>query len=543
MQLKNLLQLFGTTPNRKTETSVVRLKGASSTSKKKLVVDMNSLLVENRASKVRKTLEFGGNGVGAKSTTSSSSTSSISSANADSGLECYYEPETDRQRSVASNNCKYCLHKANQCNELKKKLKQAHINYVKSNLNENYFANIPLLVVRSYRPSLNSANKLAVRKGTPINALYTIDNKWVYVKTSSEAKGFIPRKCCEPFATQSDACTHRQQIKQQSTKSIEHTYVSIDNLKKPATRRVNNGHNLLRRDKKSLSNMRSARRLRLLNASKINQLAKSGSRNRKVSVAVDDDQFSSRLKTLTMLEEEREESEYENLANFKQQQSDEWMSEESSTNPYCNLNDDLSTCSSITTISPLRNEAKSMNHYDILMTYNSSNSTSRSNEKRRQQQQILASSNAAQYQNTCVSLYRIVDNYQAKYKQDLTVHKNDLVYLVDESTSRRSDSNSDEWLFVRLYKRSKNTDQCNCQSARKRYSRPEDFSLVYENMNNDENSQDEYECHCNSKRDELNSQLQVLQGYVPRSHAVKLTSSSNELKRNVESLNYYSIYN
>jgi hypothetical protein len=125
--------------------------------------------------------------------------------------------------------CRQCLHILSQLNALRQKLQTAHAAYTASNFqDERTFAHIPMLTVRSFRPGGGAgaskktnggggggalaevSNKLEIRRNEAVNALFMADAKWIYVKTSDERRGFIPAKCCQPFAV-----VYMQQQKQQ----------------------------------------------------------------------------------------------------------------------------------------------------------------------------------------------------------------------------------------------------------------------------------------------------------------------------------------
>jgi hypothetical protein len=164
-------------------------------------------------------------------TFASPASSSLNVINSDSGVETSYMPDKKRatvivqstvpQLSQQDGRCTRCLSRHHRRHEIIKKLRCAYQNY-KALGCEHYFANIPMLVVRSYQckgssssssssstsasaaaatPSSTNSNKLCVSKGDAVNALYMADNKWIYVKTSSEHRGYIPKKCCKPFSS------------------------------------------------------------------------------------------------------------------------------------------------------------------------------------------------------------------------------------------------------------------------------------------------------------------------------------------------------
>jgi hypothetical protein len=534
------------TTSRKTDSDKRKKKLLSNSTHKTKIADTNSReSEEQKNSKIRKSLFL----------TASKQQSSSSSAHdaadlTDSGLESssksipFYKVDTHPHYPPFQLNkkCKLCLHQLSYSNEIRSKLLQAHVNYIKSNLSsEAFFANIPMLVVRSFRPSLNSTNKIQIRKGTAINALYMIDDKWVYVKTGSELKGFIPKKCCEPFAVNLLKCTHTRkppkthQHTAKSDNQNEHTYMSIDHLTKNNSRKPSDKKVVLSRNKKG-------------NESIVKLLANSKSRNRKLSVAFNETKFNSNKITLTMLEGDRTSSssvKYDQLATASSSLRNEQNVANSDydflTSPVSDLyynqnldetNEHEASCldflsssgsSSITTISPLNANNKSEHHYDVLRTYNSL-SVNRNAKK----PSYLRSSDA--YHLSKLNMYQIVSDYDAKYKQDLSVRKGDVVYLVknEVNSSGQDKNNDDEWLFVRLYKRTQTT----VSSSKKKQANVN--NCEYQNLPTANLSDINEE----AERRSTDYDAKLMQGFIPRSKAVKLFNVSSEADSN-----YYAIYN
>ncbi|CAF0753852.1 unnamed protein product [Didymodactylos carnosus] len=69
-------------------------------------------------------------------------------------------------------------------------------------------ANIPMLVVLSFRPDKNNKNmkQIDIQRGFPVNAQYML-NEWLFIKTADNEQGFVPYICCRPvFRRQSMKC-------------------------------------------------------------------------------------------------------------------------------------------------------------------------------------------------------------------------------------------------------------------------------------------------------------------------------------------------
>lgn len=100
--------------------------------------------------------------------------------------------------------CSKCRMRKIRRSQIEKTLKLAFSNYLK-NPNEKSFANIPMLVVKTFQPDSktlsNQLDQIEVKKASAVNALFMNDSKWIYVKTANNQIGFIPKKCCEPFVT------------------------------------------------------------------------------------------------------------------------------------------------------------------------------------------------------------------------------------------------------------------------------------------------------------------------------------------------------
>lgn len=90
---------------------------------------------------------------------------------------------------------------------------------------KNKPANIPMLVVRSYKANSSiSLKQISIRKGSAVNALYMLCNNWVYVKTFEDDEGFIPKYCFESFSVSNQSLNNDVTITNETT---NHTYISI----------------------------------------------------------------------------------------------------------------------------------------------------------------------------------------------------------------------------------------------------------------------------------------------------------------------------
>ena len=437
--------------------------------------------------------------------------------------------------------CKNCLKRSKRSFELIKKLKLAS----SASKPENY-ANIPILIVKSFRPQdPRETQQIEVKKGSAVNALFICeaDAKWVYVKTSSEQMGFIPRKCCEPFVPKhclAKSTNNPKSSGKVNTKPVkinkDHTYMTITdsdlNLIQTSAKcpkvdtfidndefsfnqtdlslfsvskilqfetandsPINTYYNLNTSCSNSLCNsissMSSASEscalkenyefLNVLTSCNNKVVKKTRSISKRSNEYIDLRETTNKIKTN---KSKQQACCYDTLANFESLKT-------AKENDYDFLIESTSSARSKPAIRSLYRGAKSSSddsHYDILMTYKSTKSKSKAAD-------IYVNNNNNNNDSTPkVSLYKVVEEYTADFKGDLSVHIGDLVYLVDTVTSsNQKDKINNDWVCVRLYKRTRRCATANEKVANKN---------IYENVN------------------ELNSHL--LQGYIPRAHLVKV---------------------
>ena len=531
--------------------------------------------------------------------------------------------------------------------QIEKSLKLAFSNYLK-NPSEKSYANIPILVVKSFQPTTktlsNQLDQIEIRKGSAVNALFMNDNKWVYVKTSTNQIGFIPKKCCEPFvlrkcknsvknvkileefntplvATATHTISNKKYTKTAKSISIpaDHTYMTINEaelenlIKLQKTKKLDDKTNFtdLDADLNSNNNQTNLTLFSVSNASQnecklspeklqhiqkfinacnktnfyvqnssekikakylnisqankssysdmIKMLKKSKSHNRKLSVALGNN--SQEEASLTMLEQSNNDSAlrnyenladmnclecnrintkqtrplkrkrrymnsnispikersfvcsdlvqpkckkelnfvYENLSSFKSchnknrikrakhsNQSSASSSVSSYESPTMSY---LSSCSS----SAKKSASSSNNNYDSLALKKTNEYLNVSSIHYLNQECELSFNEEKHIYNhlssnnsKILNMLKITTDYVADFKDDLSVKKGDLVYLVEgankliNSESPCNEKNND-WLFVRIFKQRRNSE-------------------------------------LNAKKNEKNT----VQGFVPRSHTMKL---------------------
>ena len=527
-------------------------------------------------------------------------------------------------RMVMVCDCLKCATRNAQRVQIEKTLKHAFVNYLHEPT-EQAFANMPLLVSKSYKPSSKHQNssrqldQIEVRKSSAVNALFMKDNKWVYVKTCDNVKGFIPKKCLEPLMTKS--CPNAS-IKKNTTSSpiklptapktvppskittkqqsqIDHTYMTINENDLIGTKKTNKKLNLESVDElNNISNLdcnNSDTDLALLSVScfdlaansstrsprfsknlmqkfidcddqsrsrspaiKSNRsskdlfrmLAKSKSRNRHLSVAF---KHLSTEATLTMLEQDvsrnyvnlnecganvyqnisnsickqrgritaiSEESylsnkrgaeymfNYENLCSFKslKRVKKQKISRVSASSSFSSPYESPSTSSCSSQPRQLNSNCVSY-HYDALNSVvkdvvNEETSKLYLNESideatfpiggcfdEEHVYNHLSSNNSK-----VLNMFRILDDYTADFKGDLSVRKGDVVYLIETAATSPCPVKNNDWLFVRIYKRNLNVKLT-----------PDRIDKL--NNNTSKSTKPEY---------------QAIQGYIPRSYATKI---------------------
>ena len=530
-------------------------------------------------------------------------------------------------RMVMVCDCLKCATRNAQRVQIEKTLKHAFVSYLHEPT-EQAFANMPMLVSKSYKPSSKhqyskQLDQIEVRKSSAVNALFMKDNKWVYVKTCDNVKGFIPKKCLEPLMIRS--CPNAS-IKKNVTSSpikfpsapktvpppkittkqpsqIDHTYMTINENDLIGTKKTNKKLNLEIDD--DLNNISSSNcnnsdtDLALLSVScfdlavnnnqcsprfsknliqkfidcddrsrsrspaiKPNRsskdlfrmLAKSKSRNRHLSVAF---KHLSNDATLTMLEQDvsrnyvnlnecgantyeniskssckqrsritpvLEESylskkrgveymfNYENLCSFKSLKREKCKKQKiscisassSSSSPY----QSPSILSYSSESQPLNKNSVSC-HYDALNSIVKNvvyEETSKlyANESIEDAAFPLTGgcsdeehvyNHLSSNNSKVLNMFRILDDYNADFKGDLSVRKGDIVYLIETAAGASpSPAKNNDWLFVRIYKRNLNVKLT-----------PDRADIL--SRNTSKPAKPEY---------------QAIQGYIPRSYATKI---------------------
>jgi len=448
-------------------------------------------------------------------------------------------------------NCEQCVSRNKKRVQLENSLKHAFVNYLREP-SETKFANIPIMVVKSFKPTSNTKTKqldqLEVKKNNAVNALFMKDNKWVYVKTSENIKGFIPKKILEPFYLKS--CSNRSKnstsspipkapesappTKPSSRRSeknvIDHTYMTInendlkaeiqqyeDMMTSDATdlallsvsncveapKQTRLSKNLMKRFIECDSQRTRSQSPRTRSDSNsreiVRVLAKSKSRNRKISIAFR--QLPNEA-TLTMLENEISKN-YINLNDCNAISSD-----------YENIKKLSSHYSPIIEESLKKRSSKLVINYENLSSFNSLKRSKKSNDSYSSSpssidydvissdyKQVTPNTPRNYYNNTSslqddedhvydhlssnnskiLNVYKVVEDYTADFKGDLTVRRGDIVNLIESVASPNKNS---DYLLVRIHKR-------NIKAATGFFGQ---HQIEYNNV----------------------------QGYIPRSHVIKI---------------------
>jgi len=468
----------------------------------------------------------------------------------DSGLDTILSNNYTMNEIIGCN-CEQCVSRNKKRIQLENTLKHAFVNYLREP-SETKFANIPIMVVKSFRPTNNTKTKqldqLEVKKANAVNALFMKDNKWVYVKTSDNVKGFIPKKILEPFYLKSCQNKSKNSTSSPIPKApesappvkpttrlfqknlVDHTYMTInDNDVKPDAQHYDDmmkseetdlnlfsvsscleiqiqprlSKNLMKKfiecdsfktrsvspRPKNNSNSRDLARM----------LAKSKSRNRKISIAF---RHMSNEATLTMLDNEITKnyinlndcnainSDYENIkqinANFSP------VLEESSKisskrvvnyENLLNLNS-LKRSKKSDSSNSLSSSPSSIDYDVISYDYKQMNpSTPRNyyNVSSLQNDEDHVYDHLSSNNSKVLNVYKVIDDYTADFKGDLSVRRGDIVSLIESVASPNKNS---DYLLVRIHKR-------NLKAASGYFTQ---HQIEHKNI----------------------------QGYIPRSHVIKI---------------------
>lgn len=393
----------------------------------------------------------------------------------DSGLEISISSSSQMRQQTQSQKCqcetcsRHIKHRLNIAKRLRQAYTKIKTHHSSSNSSQ-YYAHIPLLVVKSFRPSTTNEskrNEIHVKKNTAVNALYMV-SKWIYVKTSDDLYGFIPRKSCQPFVNNT---SHTNNMK-------NHTYASIGDLEQ--------------------NNYEEQTDLSLFMVSNC--------------------YYNNDNDTNIIINEEN----YEFLPDLK--------SKSPTNTTYIDLRDVETLPVSTQIIYECLNELKSSslsttydylngcqsssssnepnNHYDILMTYKSTHHDTNNYVNA----SSSSTSNCSTPNNTNnnyrkMNLFKVIKDYEASFKGDLSVNKGDLVYLIDNAKksvylnlNQCKNNDDNEWAFVRLFRRTRVTNEKRNESSNNNNNN------IYENLND---------------LKQLKS-MQLLQGFVPRSCFIKI---------------------
>ncbi len=433
--------------------------------------------------------------------------------------------------------CSRCSFRESNRMQLESNLKHAFVKYLREP-SESNFANIPVIVVKSFDPAVarhtRQLDQIKVRKNNAVNALFMKDNKWVYVKTSDNVKGFVPKKVLEPF--QQRPCSKNRTStwspivpkapsslppNKSAVKPVDHTYMTINELDvrtSPVSEELTEETDLALLSVSNCSESAASASQRLpknlisrfaecvetparstSKASRdlIRLLANSKSRNRKISIAFR--QLSSEA-SLTMLEQQKsyinlneckERTAYENCGKVASPKGNKVSSKKRDSKLIINY-ENLTSFKSVKRVknssdySYSSSSSPSSIEYDAIATSIDMkpennyylNSYLENSEDDQHIYDHLSSNNSK-----ILNMYKVVEDYKADFKGDLTVRKGDIVYLMDSVTSPSLPKANNDYLFVRIYKR----------------------GLVL-----------------NSAGLERSSDYQNVQGYIPRTHVIKV---------------------
>lgn len=402
----------------------------------------------------------------------------VNATNTDSGVDL----------TATQCDCSRCSIRETNRIALESNLKQAFVKYLREP-SESNFANIPVMVVKSFDPAVakhtRQLDQIKVHKNNAVNALFMKDNKWVYVKTSDNIKGFIPKKTLEPFyprpCSKSRNTTSSPIVpkapsslppKTTTVKPVDHTYMTINELDIKASQAldestedlallsVSNCSESPKLEKNLISKFSECVETPSRSSSKTSRdlikiLTSSKSRNRKISIAFR--QLPSEA-SLTMLEQQ--EKKYINLNDCKEKEV-----------TYENCDRQSSKRRDSKMIINYENLAsfKSVKRMKKSSDYSYSSSSSPSSIEYDTVGRKLPESNyylnsylensehiydhLSSNNSKVLNMFRVVEDYRADFKGDLTVRRGDVVYLIDSMASPGTPKANNDYLFVRIYKR------------------------------------------------------------------------------------------
>ena len=494
----------------------------------------------------------------------------------------------NKQHQHQSHQCNECAKRSTRATQLLKRLRKAYTSYIDSNLDATKFANIPLLVVKSFNASATAVNvspsspvqssvassvsgMISCKRGQAVNALFLSENRqWLFVKTSSDALGYIPRKCCEPFAITAAAtkfCSCPLSTQQSNTLRVPKVHPKSKksiNFGKPTLPASNPpSKQALRQPEHTSTSCHDHTYMTIFDYTS-EQPHQQQQQQQQQLPKLDDDES----KIYELFDESNNATDL-SLFSISNSQSHHNSKQQAETN-YINLFDDeiiatprrsattttatseehyekLANCAS-SSLPPrshqqvdsylLMSEASaasvSTNQYDVLMSCKSAKKTTPPSTKSAQadrsaRQEMLNANTGAYYncsqpqqqqQHFFPTLFKVIGDYQADFKDDLSVQRGDIVYLVDQQQQQQQQQFNcagGDWLFVRLYKRKSATQRAILDQVVASDASNVSTQLTYENLAGSSINSNTVTPVTHQK-----CKASKLQGFVPRHCVVKM---------------------
>ena len=283
--------------------------------------------------------------------------------------------------------------------------------------NKSKPANLPMLVVRSYNVNSSiSLKQISIRKGSAVNALYMLCNNWVYVKTFDDEEGFVPKYCFESFTS-----TQNLLLNNNDTTLINetpnHTYMSIvENNNNSCKEKISNEENMIEIEEEE--NDEEITNLSLFSVSRCFNI-------------------DSTILTTTSRRTTRSVRSYSKKFYYKSSISNNMNSNNRQYNLRSGVDKRLKRVK-------MDSELKFKRKIKRCQSVSSSGSSSSGDTY-----DLLvkcSSSKEEEDKNVNKTFYKVLCDYTADFKDDISVKRGDTVYSVNENNK------NNDWIYVRPYK-------------------------------------------------------------------------------------------
>jgi hypothetical protein len=281
--------------------------------------------------------------------------------------------------------------------------------------NKSKPANLPMLVVRSYNANSSiSLKQLSIRKGSAVNALYMLCNNWVYVKTFDDEEGFVPKYCFESFIS-----TQNNNDSTLINETPNHTYMSIVENNNSCKEKIINESD--EENDEEITNLSLFSVSRCLN-------------------------IDSTILTTTSRRTTRSVKSYSKKFYYKSTINKPMR--------HYNLRSVEKKLSRVKMSSEIKFKRKIKRCKSVSST-NSSSSSSSSSLVGDTYDLLVKCSSSKEDKNVNKIVYKVLCDYTADFKDDISVKRGDTVYSV-----HNENNNNNDWIYVKPYKKrnSKSSD-------------------------------------------------------------------------------------